>query len=152
MSITAQFKDKITHIPHPPLLSRPPLPPCRSSHPTFRFLTGTAGSEKKLWRKVISIPASFTRSSRSSRVLSGNEKQRKHGVHSGQRPEILPAIARSTKEQQQCEPSSFNTPPRSAQRKAPGVSGHGSQVRRSMASPPELLCPGSSHPLAPSSH
>lgn len=58
--------------PYPVLLQAEPTTP---GHPTLRFLTGTAGSEKKLWRKVISIPASFTRSSRSSRVLVGNEKQ-----------------------------------------------------------------------------
>lgn len=38
---------------------------------TLRLRTGAAGSEKKLWRKVISKPASFTRWSRSSRVWGG---------------------------------------------------------------------------------
>ena len=62
-----------------PLLFPPPRPlqagPTSPHQPTLRFLTGTAGSEKKLWRKVISIPASLTRSSRSSRVLGGDEEQ-----------------------------------------------------------------------------
>lgn len=35
---------------------------------TLRFLTATAGSVRKLWRTLISMPASFTLSSRSSRV------------------------------------------------------------------------------------
>lgn len=63
-----------------PLRAQPTIP----RHPTFRFLTGTAGSEKKLWRKVISIPASFTRSSRSSRVFMGmRNKYKKTWVHRG---------------------------------------------------------------------
>lgn len=39
---------------------------------TFRFLTATAGSVRKLWRTLISIPASFTLSSRSSRVCKSH--------------------------------------------------------------------------------
>lgn len=40
----------------------------------MRLRTGAAGSEKKLWRKVISRPASFTRWSRSSRVWWGGQQ------------------------------------------------------------------------------
>lgn len=73
-------------------------------HPTFRFLTGTAGSEKKLWRKVISIPASFTRSSRSSKVFS--EDGTEQGAQQVKTRDL--AWDRTPTQEWQCKPHSAN--------------------------------------------
>lgn len=46
----------------------------------MRFLTATAGSVRKLCRTLISIPASFTLSSRSSRVCQMERERELHNV------------------------------------------------------------------------
>lgn len=57
------------------------VPQCPRTAPTspweitLRLRTGEVGSEKKLWRKVISSPASFTRWSRSSRVCEKGQAE-----------------------------------------------------------------------------
>lgn len=52
---------------------------------TLRFLTATAGSVRKLWRTLISMPASFTLCSRSSRVcaMKGRDRGRQTGGGGG---------------------------------------------------------------------
>lgn len=70
---------------------------------TLRFLTATAGSVRKLWRTLISMPASFTLCSRSSRVCHMKGKDRRRQTGRGEEEEVREAAEQRDEERRQVE-------------------------------------------------